>query len=186
MACRRASSVDARTRAQSTVPRHGAEDQAEGAQGLEGRDVGVLDAVKGQEPGRGFTHVEPVVGEARLEGLGQRRLALLRHVDQEEAISLLGGERLLEVAFPGQKLALEQPGTQRGHEPQAHSRVAQDELVPQLAVKHVGQRVAVGGHGKGSRRVLALEEQPRVGALLGGLRERGLEGESSAHELRGP
>ena len=98
------------------------EQEAEEAQGLERRDVGVLDPVEGGEAGRGLLHVEAVVGEARLEDLGHRRFPARRDVEEEEAEAVFVGKGLQEVPLRGEELALEQTRAQGGHH--AHADAA--------------------------------------------------------------
>ena len=74
---------------------------------------------------------------------------------------------------------MKEPRGEGGDEAHARARRAERHLVAELAVEGVGERAGVGDDRDGPARLArALEEQPRVRALLLRLRQRGLEREA--------
>ena len=91
----------------------------------------------------------------------------------------------LEVALARDQLRLQQARPQRRNHAHAHARVAECEALAEPAVEHVGERPGVGDHGDGAVVRVALEQQPGVGFLLGGLGQALLEREAALGQERG-
>ena len=148
-----------------------AEREAEPAEQLEGREVGVLDAVEAGEALGGGRGVEAEVGEALFERGGDLGRTLGRgHVEEEEAVALLLGEEAEEVALRHQQLALKDAVGEGRDDPQADgllpAAALQHEVLAELEVEDVGQRVGVGRDRDGAVLELARKCEPRALPLL--------------------
>ena len=97
--------------------------------------------------------------------------AILRRVDQPDAVALVPREEPRERGLRDDQLRLQHAVSQRGDDPQRDWAAAfrrEDEVVADGEMKHVHQRGLIRDRRNRAVVEAAVEQQPRVGALLGG------------------